>query len=122
MTLDTWWPQLQQDSRDWLIAHNGEALSQHVVRDIERVSGPLPAQAWWVGETGPDGVTLTDAAVDWIEEVANDDFPEPLRVRDRFRLANLSSNPIIRTCRGEGGCARPDLPRWGRVSAPRLPR
>ncbi len=73
MSLETWWPHLKQDSRDWLIAHNGEAITQSVVRDIERVAGRVPAQAWWVGEVGPDGLQLSDAAVDWIEEAANED-------------------------------------------------
>ncbi|GAA4965110.1 hypothetical protein [Kineococcus glutinatus] len=79
MSLETWWPRLQQDSRDWLIAHNGEALSQHVVQDIERVGGPVPTEAWWLGEVGPDGLRLSDAAVDWIEEAANGEVPEPAR-------------------------------------------
>ncbi|WP_432542914.1 hypothetical protein [Kineococcus sp. SYSU DK002] len=73
MSLETWWPQLQQDSRDWLIAHNGEALTPSVVQNIERVNGPVPAQAWWVGEAGPDGLQLSDAAVDWIEGAANEE-------------------------------------------------
>ena len=39
MSLHTGWPHLQQDTRDWLIAHNSEALSQSVVHDIEQVAG-----------------------------------------------------------------------------------
>ncbi|MEW1959594.1 hypothetical protein [Kineococcus sp. NPDC059986] len=71
MSLEMWWPHLRQDSRDWLIAHNGEELSQPVIHDIQRVAGPVPAQAWWVGHAGRTSLQLSDAAVDWIEEVAN---------------------------------------------------
>lgn len=77
MSLETWWPQLQQDSRDWLVAHNGEVLDQHILQDIEAVGGPIPSQAWWVGEAAPDGLHLSDAAIDWVEEAANGEVPEP---------------------------------------------
>lgn len=77
MSLETWWPQLQQNSRDWLVAHNGEVLSQFVLQDIERVLGPIPTKAWWVGEPASDGLTLSDAAADWIEDVANGEVPDP---------------------------------------------
>ncbi|WP_432510512.1 hypothetical protein [Kineococcus sp. SYSU DK001] len=77
MSLETWWSHVQQDTRDWLLAHNGEALSPAVVQDVERVAGPLPAQAWWLDRTEPDGLHLSDAAVDWVEEVANGEVPRP---------------------------------------------
>ncbi len=76
MSLETWWPHLQQDSRDWLVAHNGEVLNQSVLQDIERVGGPIPPQAWWVGETTSEGLHLSDAAIDWVEEAANEELPE----------------------------------------------
>ena len=77
MDLETLWPLLRGESRDWLIANNGDALSQPVLEDIERVGGPVPLHAWWVGDNGPDGFHLSDAAVDWIEEAANGEIPEP---------------------------------------------
>ena len=77
MDLETWWALLQQDSRDWLVAHNGEVLSRSVVEDVERVGGPVPSVAWWVGEDGPDGLHLSHAAVDWVEEVANGEESQP---------------------------------------------
>ncbi len=76
MDLETWWPRLHQRSRDWLIAHNGEALSHAVLEDVERVGGPVPTQAWWVGGRGPEGLHLSDPAVDWIEAAANGEVPE----------------------------------------------
>jgi hypothetical protein len=75
--LEVRWPLLQQESRDWLVAHNGEALSAAVLDDLARVGGSVPAEAWWVGASGPDGVHLSDAAIDWVETVANGEVPEP---------------------------------------------
>jgi hypothetical protein len=76
MSLETWWPRLRQDSREWLIANNGDALSKPVLDDIEQVGGPVPTDAWWVGDNGPDGFHLSDAGVDWIEEAANGEVPQ----------------------------------------------
>jgi len=77
VSLETWWPLLRPETRDWLIANNGDALSKPVLDDITRVCGSVPADAWWVGDTGSNGFSLSDAAVDWIEEVANEEVPEP---------------------------------------------
>lgn len=78
MSLESWWPLLQQGTRDWLIANNGDALSAPVLEDIVRVSGrPVPADAWWVGGNGPSGFYLSDAAIDWIDAVANGEAPDP---------------------------------------------
>ena len=74
-----WWPLLEQESRDWLIANNGDALSTSVIDDIARVSGSASPEAWWVGENGPDGLYLSDAGTDWIEAVANGETPQPRR-------------------------------------------
>ncbi|HKU10662.1 MAG TPA: hypothetical protein VJQ61_05475 [Sinomonas sp.] len=49
MDIREWWPKLRPETRNWLIEHNGEKL--------------------------PSGVLLSDEAVDWIEEVANDADP-----------------------------------------------
>ena len=76
MSLETWWPLLQPETRDWLIANNGDALTTQVLDDIARVGGPVPQEAWWMGEHGQRGFYLSDAAVDWIEAVANGEVPE----------------------------------------------
>jgi hypothetical protein len=76
MSLETWWPLLQPETRDWLIANNGDALSNAVLDDIARVGGPVPTDAWWVGENGPNGFHLSDAGVDWVEAVANEEVPD----------------------------------------------
>lgn len=71
MSLETWWSAVTPETRDWLLAHNGEPLPVDVVDDITRVSGPVDHDAWWVARRGPDGLELSDAAVDWVEAVAN---------------------------------------------------
>jgi hypothetical protein len=78
-SLEEWWPRLSQASRDWLIANNGDAVPSAVTEEIARAGGSVAADAWWVGQTGPDGCYLSDEAVDWIEEVANGELPEPRR-------------------------------------------
>jgi hypothetical protein len=77
MSLEIWWPLLQPEIRDWLIANNGDALSTAVLDDIARVAGSVPSEAWWVGENGPSGFQLSDAGIDWIEAVANGEVPDP---------------------------------------------
>jgi hypothetical protein len=76
MSLEAWWPLLDLETRDWLIANNGDALSTQVLDDIARVSGPLPPDAWWLGENGPDGFYLSDEGIDWIEAAANGEVPD----------------------------------------------
>lgn len=75
MNLQAWWPLLGQESRDWLIAHNGDALSAAVLEDIARVGRAVPPDESWGVERRPDGVFLSDAGVDWIEAVANAETP-----------------------------------------------
>ena len=62
MDLDQWWTDVMPSTRDWLIAHNGEALSPEVVADISRSGGLIASDTWWMGERGPDGVHLSDAS------------------------------------------------------------
>jgi hypothetical protein len=75
--LGAWWPLLEQQSRDRLIAHNGEALSTAVIDDITRVNGSVPSSAWWGLDEGLDGHPLSHAGVDWIGAVANGELPQP---------------------------------------------
>lgn len=74
--METWWPLLKPETRDWLIANNGDVVAPDVVEEITEVGGPITVDAWWVGETGPSGLYLSDAAVDWIDAVANGEAPE----------------------------------------------
>ena len=75
-SLEEWWPLLPPDTRDWLIANNGDAVPDSVIEEITRAGGRVTTEAWWVGENGPTGCYLSDAAVDWVEEVANGETPK----------------------------------------------
>jgi hypothetical protein len=74
--MELWWPKLRPETRDWLIANNGDALPEAVVDEIARAGGSMTPDSWWVGENGPAGSYLSDAAIDWIEAVANEETPE----------------------------------------------
>jgi len=76
-SLDEWWPRLSQESRDWLIANNGDAVPARVISSVTDAGGVVSADAWWVGQSGPTGFYLSDEAIDWIEAVANGETPGP---------------------------------------------
>lgn len=77
MSMEQWWPKLEPSTRDWLIANNGDAVPPEVVAEISRAGGAVASDAWWVGESGPSAFWFSDAAVDWIEAVANGEPPKP---------------------------------------------
>lgn len=74
--MEMWWPKLKPATQDWLIANNGDVVTVSVVEEITRVGGSITSDAWWVGQHGPSGFYLSDAAVDWIDEVANGEIPD----------------------------------------------
>ncbi|MFE4543431.1 hypothetical protein [Arthrobacter sp. NPDC056727] len=74
--MSDWWPQVSAETRDWLMAHNGEPLAPPVASDILSVTGGATGPGWWAGESAA-GPRLTDEAVDWIEAVANGENPAP---------------------------------------------
>ena len=76
MNIDQWWPKLRPSTRAWLIENNGDAVPAEVVAEIASVGGSVASYAWWVGQSGPSGLYLSDAATDWIEAVANGEVPE----------------------------------------------
>ncbi|KHK96703.1 hypothetical protein LK09_14175 [Microbacterium mangrovi] len=71
MDIAEWWPRLDESSREWLIEHNGEAVSPDVRQAITAAGGVVTSDSWWVDQDGPEGLLLSDAAIDWIEEKAN---------------------------------------------------
>jgi len=75
MSMEMWWSALRPVTRDWLIAHNGEAVPASVIEEIEGAGGWVTPDAWWVGQSGPSGFYFSDAAIDWLEEVANGEMP-----------------------------------------------
>ncbi|MHA6513486.1 hypothetical protein [Tessaracoccus sp. Z1128] len=79
MNIEEWWPRLRAETRDWLIANNGDVVPSAVVEEIIRAGGDATSDAWRAGESGADGFYLADEVVDWIEEVANGETPAPRR-------------------------------------------
>ncbi|PKH40695.1 hypothetical protein SAMN05192575_105213 [Nocardioides alpinus] len=73
--IEDWWPRLSQETRDWLIAHNGDEVTASVAQQIARAGGAVEADAWQTGQDDPHGSYLSDEAVDWIEAVANGEVP-----------------------------------------------
>ncbi|WP_220488401.1 hypothetical protein [Tessaracoccus sp. MC1756] len=82
MSIEAWWPKLRQQSRDYLMENNGDEVPAALVDEITRAGGVISIEAWWVGQSGPAGLYLSDEANDWIDGVANGEAPEP-RAEDR---------------------------------------
>ena len=76
VNIDVWWPRLRDDTREWLVANNGDAVPTSVMADIEAAGGPAPSDPWWSDDPEADGRRMPDEAVDWIEEAANAEPPE----------------------------------------------
>lgn len=76
MNIEQWWPRLKPATQEWLIANNGDAVPSEMVAEIAAAGGGISSDAWWVGQTGPNGFFFSDDATDWIEAVANSEEPE----------------------------------------------
>lgn len=63
MNIQVWWPMIRQESRDWLIANNGDAVRDDIAEEVLRVSGATT------------GSYLSDEDVEWVEAVANGERP-----------------------------------------------
>ena len=77
MSIEEWWPKLQSQSREYLITNNGDVVPSDIVEEITAAGGVVTSNAWWLSQSGSDGIVLSDEAVDWIEEVANGETPKP---------------------------------------------
>lgn len=73
MSIEEWWPKLTPETREWIIAHNGEPVPVDVASEINGAYDLVDPTA--VGRDVMPGVTLSDEDVDWIEAVANDEDP-----------------------------------------------
>ena len=73
MTIEVWWPKLPAQTRQWLIANNGDVVPEPVMAEIAAVGGPAISDPWWSEAEGSGGRSMPDEAIDWIEEIANDD-------------------------------------------------
>ena len=75
--IEHWWPRLSQETRDLLMASNGDQVSASVVAEITRAGGTVTTDARGSGHHTPEGTYLPDEIVDWIEAVANGEVPPP---------------------------------------------
>ena len=75
MDLPQIWARLRPETRQWLSDHNGEPLPDVVVTELLSVTQGERDASWWAGESRDGETQLTDAAVDWIEETANQEGP-----------------------------------------------
>lgn len=64
------WPHLTEQTRPWLIDHNGEPLESAVLAELMQARRS-ETQTTWLDPEGEDGPVLTDATVDWVESAAN---------------------------------------------------
>jgi hypothetical protein len=65
MGIEAWWPMLRRESKEWLIANNGDELRHDISAEIVRAGGEVR------------GSYLPDADVDWVEAVGNGEVPDP---------------------------------------------
>lgn len=65
MSIDLWWLKIRQESRQWLVENNGDAVPGDIQLEILRAGGEI------------NGSYLSDEAVDWVEAVANAEDPVP---------------------------------------------
>jgi len=71
MRIEEWWPKLNLTTQEWLIANNGDVVPTTVLEQIAEADGDVTSDASWISDNGPNGLLLSDAAIDWIEETAN---------------------------------------------------
>jgi hypothetical protein len=76
MRIEEWWPRLDSSTQQWLINNNGDVVPLSILDQITAVAGAPTADASWVGDDVPESFFLSDEAVDWIEETANDEVAE----------------------------------------------
>ncbi|MDD0858341.1 hypothetical protein NHF46_12350 [Arthrobacter alpinus] len=73
MNIENWWPLLKSSTRQWLIDNNGDVVPPSILDQITAVAGYPTAEASWVADNCAEDFLLSDQAIDWIEEAANDE-------------------------------------------------
>lgn len=89
MIIEEWWPQLRPETRQWLVANNGDAVPPPIVDEIAAVGDPAASDAWWAELDGSSGRSMPDGVVAWIEEATNDEvepFYEDTRGSSQIRV------------------------------------
>lgn len=68
---EQWWSKLEPTTREWLIANNGDAVTERVATEVAAAGGPVAVEQ--AGEGTQPGWFYPDEVVDWVEEIANDE-------------------------------------------------
>jgi hypothetical protein len=76
MSIEVWWPKVDPSTQQWLINNNGDVVPPNILDQIMAVAGAPTADSSWVGDNAAEGFFLSDEAIDWIEETANDEVSE----------------------------------------------
>ena len=76
MSIEAWWPKLQPATREWLMANNGDAVPVAIIDENTAAGGPVRSDAWWATQEASTGLCMPDEAIDWIEDIANDETVE----------------------------------------------
>jgi hypothetical protein len=63
-----WWPELSDESREWLVEHIRETLPPEVWLDVARAGGEASGGYWPPVENSLNGFDLSDADWDLIEK------------------------------------------------------
>lgn len=75
MNIQDWWPLLDSSTQQWLIDNNGDVVPPGILDQITAMTGQATAEDSWIHDTGHDGLFLSDEAIDWIEQTANEEGP-----------------------------------------------
>ena len=67
---------LDSSTQQWLINNNGDVVPPSVLHHITAVAGEPTADAPWIGDNVPDGLSRSDEVIDWIEKTANEEVSE----------------------------------------------
>jgi hypothetical protein len=73
MNIENWWPLLSSSTQQWLIDNNGDVVPPSILDQITAVAGHPTAEASWVADNIAEEFLLSDQAIDWIEEAANNE-------------------------------------------------
>lgn len=76
MNIENWWPLLNFSTRQWLIDNNGDVVPPSILDQITAVAGHPTAEASWIADSTAKEFFLSDQAIDWIEEAANDEIAD----------------------------------------------
>lgn len=70
-TIEAVWLELRPETREWLIAHNGESVPGNIISEVTRLSGPMAVGTIWVDDPSSASFHFSDEVTDWIEQTAN---------------------------------------------------